>query len=152
MNMDKIRPEVIVQTDGRLIAVDPKSVATMGENVRQMGEMILQMGAMISTMQRRMDELETRQAKVTVLHGDVKRIQAMIRSRADELCRKFGLQDAESTKAVRAAIKKDVLKRWGVKDLHDLPDAALPVAESAIGGWVNTRMMMGMLTERRGRA
>ena len=36
---------------------------------------------------------------------DVKRIQAMIRARADEICRKYQLTDAESVKHFRAAIK-----------------------------------------------
>ena len=69
-----------------------------------------------------------------------------IRLRADEVCGKYGLTDPESVKRMRSAMKKDVLKRWGVKDLHDLPDAALPAVASAIGGWVNIRLVM----ERRG--
>ena len=140
--------DLVVSQGQNFIVISVKTMDEMQENTRKMGEMILQLGTMIGTMQRRMDDLESRQARVTALHGDVKRIQALIRGRADELCRKYALTDPESAKVIRAAIKKDVLKRWGVKDLHDLPDAALPAAESAIGGWVNIRLVM----ERRGRA
>ena len=88
-----------------------------------------------------MDELEARQRRVTISHGDVKRIQQLIRIRAGEICGKYQLE-AENAKAFRAAIRRDVLKRWGVKDLHDIPEAALGAVENAIGSWVNIRMVM----------
>ena len=143
-----IFPEVFRQEDGRLIVVDPKTVVQVHADVQQISGLLLQMGAMMSTMQKRMDELEARTAKATARHADVLRIQQLIRMRTGEICGKYRLEDAESVKKIRAAIKKDVLKRWGVKDLHDLPEAALPAVENAIGGWVNIRLVM----ERRGRA
>lgn len=126
-----------------LMAVMPMSkVPALQENVEQLGRYLAQMGQMLAAMQRRMDEMEARQRQVTISHGDVKRIQQLIRIRTEEICGKYGLQDPESAKRLRAAMKKDVLKRWGVKDLHDLPDAALPAVESAIGSWVNIRLVM----------
>ena len=102
----------------------------------------MRMGQVIGAMQRRMDEMEARQAAVTISHADVKRLQGMIRARADEICRKYSLADRDSPKAFRAAIKKDVLARYQVKDLHDLPAAGMPGAENMIGSWVNIRMAM----------
>ena len=142
MNTEKIMPKVFKQPDGRLIAVDPQDVAAMGENVQKMGQCILQLGQMMATMQKRMDELEELQAAVTISHADVKRLQAMIRARADELCEKYNLQDRESRKAFRAAIKKDLQKQYQVKDLHDLPAAGLPGAVNLIRRWVNIRLVM----------
>lgn len=142
MNAEQIIPEVITQEDGRLIVVDPASVREMAGNVQKMGEILLQLGTMMATMQQRMDELEARQAAVTMSHGDVKRIQALIRCRADEIGRKYRLEDAESIRKFRAAIKKDILRRYQVKDLHDLPEAARAAVDRQIDSWMDIRLVM----------
>lgn len=138
----KVDDKVVSLGGGNFVVITAQTMNQMEENARRMGEMILQLGTMIGTMQKRMDELEARQAAVTVSHGDVKRIQQLIRLRADEVCGKYGLTDPESVKRMRSAMKKDVLKRWGVKDLHDLPAAALTAVTGAIGSWVNIRLVM----------
>lgn len=111
-------------------------------NVAQLGQYIGQLGVIISTMQRRMDEMERQQAAVTIRHEDVKRLQALIRMRAEQICGKYELKDKDSPRIFRAAIKKDVLKRCGVKDLHDVPAAQIAGAESLVNGWTNIRMVM----------
>ena len=128
--------------------ISPEMFSQMEENARRMGDMILQLGTMIGTMQRRMDEMEARQEKITVSHRDVLQVMARIRWKAGEICGKYNLQDRESGKKIRAAIKKDVLKRAQVKDLHDLPAAMLPAAEKQIDSWTDIRLVM----ERRGNA
>ena len=126
-----------------LMAVLPLSkVPALQENVEQLGRYLMQMGQLVTQMQRRMDEMEARQAAVTVSHADVKRIQARIRSRADEICRKNNLQDKDSPRIFRAAIKKDVLRRHQVKDLHDLKAANLSGAETQIDRWTDIRLVM----------
>ena len=95
-----------------LMAVLPLSkVPALQENVEQMGRYLMQMGQLVAQMQRRMDELEARQAAVTISHMDAKQLMARIRWRADEICRKNNLQDRDSPRIFRAAMKKDVLKR-----------------------------------------
>ena len=136
------KQDTVIGYGQNMIAVSQKTIATMEQNAQKMGEMILQLGTMIGTMQRRMDELEARQAQVTISHADVKRIQARIRARADEICGKYSLADRESPKKFRAAMKKDILRRWGVKDLHDLPDTALPAVEKALDSWTDIRLIM----------
>ena len=138
----KVQDKVVSLGGGNFVVITAQTMNRMEENARQMGEMILQLGTMIGTMQKQMDEMEARQRQVTVSHGDVKRILQLIRLRADELCGKYQLTDKDSQKIFRAAIKRDVLKRWGVKDLHDIPEAALPAVESAVGSWVNIRLVM----------
>lgn len=132
----------------RALALLPETAVQLHRDVQQMGEMMARMGQLMAGMQRRMDEMEARQEKITVRHADVKRIQQLIRIRTAEICGKYQLTDPESAKVLRAAMKKDVLKRWGVKDLHDLPAAAKDAVENAIGGWTNIRLVM----ERRGQA
>ena len=129
-----------------IIPAAPEAVRQLTASTEQLGRYLVQMGQLVAQMQRRMDEMEERQAAVTVRHGDVKRIQARIRARADEICGKYNLGDPESAKRFRAAMKKDILRRWAVKDLHDIPAAALPAVEKALGSWTDIRLVM----ERRG--
>lgn len=126
----------------RALALLPDTAVQLHQDVEQMGVLMMRMGQIISTMQRRLDDLEERQAKITISHGEVKRIQGLIRCRADEICRKYSLQDKDSQKIFRAAIKKDVLRRWQVKDLHDIPEAAISAVDNLISGWTNIRMVM----------
>ena len=131
-----------------LMAVLPLSkVPALHEDVEKLGIYLGQLGVIIGAMQRRMDELERQQAAVTIRHEDVKRLQALIRMRAEQICGKYELEDKDSLRIFRAAIKKDLMKRCGVKDLHDVPAAMLGGAENMISGWTNIRMAM----ERRAR-
>jgi len=114
----------------------------MADDVKLLGQYLKQMGNMMAAMQKRMDELKARQAQVTISHADVKRLQAMIRIRVQEICGKYQLTDKDSGRILRAAIRKDLMRRFLVKDLHDLPERALASAENAIGSWVNIRMVM----------
>ena len=132
----------MLQLVPNLYAVSKKDALQLYDGIQKMGQYMTQMGKLIGQMQRRMDEMEARQAAVTVSHADVKRIQARIRSRADELCGKYNLADRESPKKFRAAMKKDILWRWAVKDLHDLPDAAMPAVEKALDSWTDIRLIM----------
>ena len=126
-----------------LMAVMPMSkVPALQENVEQLGRYLVQMGQLITAMQRRMDEMEARQEKITVSHRDVLQLMARIRWKAGEICGKYHLQDRESGKKIRAAIRKDVLRRAQVKDLHDLPAAMLPAAEKQIDSWTDIRLIM----------
>ena len=142
INTYKVQDKVVSLGGGNFVVITAQTMNEMEENTRRMGEMILQLGTMIGTMQRRLDEMEERQAQVTISHAEAKRVQALIRGRADELCRKYNLQDKDSPKIFRAAIKKDLLKRFLVKDLHDLPAAALGRAEALVDSWVNIRLAM----------
>lgn len=126
-----------------LMAVMPMSkVPALQENVEQLGRYLTQMGQLITAMQRRMDEMEARQEKITVSHRDVLQMMARIRWKAGEICGKYNLGDRESGKKIRAAIRKDVLRRAQVKDLHDLPAAMLPAAEKQIDSWTDIRLIM----------
>lgn len=132
-----------------LMAVMPMSkVPALQENVEQLGRYLMQMGQLIGQMQRRMDEMEARQAAVTIAHRDVLQLMARIRWKAGMICMKYNLEDPESLKIIRTAIKKDVLKRYHVKDLHDLPAVMMPAAEKQIDSWTDIRLVM----ERRGNA
>ena len=144
---NKAQSEEKLEQIEKTIAMLPLArVPALQENVEQLGRYLAQMGQMMATMQRRLDEMESRQAAVTVSHGDVKQLNARIRYRAGEICRKYALTDPDSPRIIRAAIRKDLLARYQVKDLHDLPAAFLAGAENMVGSWANIRLAM----ERRG--
>lgn len=126
----------------QLFAISEQKAAEFTGCVDALSRILARMGGMMASMQRRMDELEERQAAVTVSHADVKRIQALIRSRADVICGKYGLEDPESRKVFRAAIKKDVLRRCAAADLHDIPQAMRGAVDRQIDGWTNIRLVM----------
>lgn len=126
----------------RALALLPDTAVQLHQDVEQIGALLMRMGQVIGAMQRRMDEMEARQTAVTVSHRDVKQLMARIRWKAGEICRKNNLQDKDSPRIFRAAIKKDVLARYQVKDLHDLPAAALAGAEKQVDSWTNIRMIM----------
>lgn len=138
----KVGDKVVSLGGGNFVVITAQTMNQMEENARRMGDMILQLGTMIGTMQKRMDEMEARQEKITVSHRDVLQLMARIRWKAGEICGKYNLQDRESGKKIRAAIKKDVLKRAQVKDLHDLPAAMLPAAEKQVDSWTDIRLIM----------
>ena len=126
----------------RALALLPDTAVQLHQDVEQMGALLMRMGQVIGAMQRRMDEMEERQAAVTISHRDVLGLMARIRWKAGEICRKNNLQDKDSPRIFRAAMKKDVLARYQVKDLHDLPATALAGAEKQVDTWTNIRLIM----------
>ena len=132
-------------SERELIEITPAEVRSLHESTVMLGNTVRQLVEFVSALQRRVEELEAMRQQVTVSHGDVKRMNGMIRVRAKEICLKYSL-DGDSEKAIRAAIRKDTLARAGVRDLHDIPAAALAGTERAITAWTNIRLIM----ERRG--
>ena len=100
------------------------------------------MGALLEHVMRRMDQMENQMRAATVTHEEVKGLTRLIRNRAAELCEKYALDGAKDAQAIRAAIKKDLLKLYLVKDLHDLPAIARPGCEDRIRAWSNMRLIM----------
>ena len=123
----------------------PGELESLHESTNILRAPVRQLADLVMAMQRRMDELEALQRQATLTHGEVKRLNGMIRARAKEIRDRYGLDD-KSEKAIRAAIRKDTLARAGVRDLHDIPLSALPGTQRAIAAWTNIRLIM----ERRG--
>ena len=125
-------------------AVQKKQNTTemLARNVRQLGAYLSQMAQMLQMMQKRMDEFEAAQKKITLTHQDVKDVNSMIRTAAANYCLKYDIMDAGSGKAVRLAMKKAILKRYGVKDLHDVPAIARQAVEAQIMHWTDIRLVM----------
>lgn len=116
------------------------------ESARLLSAQVQQLGRILAAMQRRLDAMEQENARrVTISHAQALQLQKRIRLRAEELCAAYALGDPGDAGAFRAAIKKDLLVRCGVRDLHDLPLYLLDRAVALIGAYSN----IGLVMERR---
>lgn len=121
--------------------VPMETAMMLQQNTEQLGAYLVQMAQMMLRLQGRLDELEEKQKAVTVTHDDVKGIQQLIRMRADEYCEKYGLTDTKDAAKIRAAIKKAILVRYGIKDLHDVPAIARQAVEALISRWADIKLV-----------
>ena len=121
--------------------VPMETAVILQQNTEQLGAYLVQMAHMMMQLQGRLDELEEKQKAVTVTHDEVKAIQLLIRLRADEYCEKYGLEDAKDAAKIRAAIKKAILVRYGIKDLHDVPAIARQAVEALISRWADIKLV-----------
>ena len=119
--------------------VPMETAVILQQNTEQLGAYLVQMAQMMLRLQNRLDELEEKQKAVTVDHSEVKTIQQLIRLRADEYCEKYGLEDPKDAGKIRAAIKKSILQRYGIKDLHDVPVIARQAVEAQISRWADIK-------------
>ena len=134
------------------ITLMPDVAAALQGNVEQLGAYLVQMAQMMSATQKRMDEMEENQRRVTADHEEVKGLTALIRLRAGEYCEKYQLTDRKDQTAVRNAIKKAILVRYGIRDLHDCPQVALQAVQKQINNWADIRLVMKIREKHRGGA
>lgn len=125
-----------------LFAISPNEAAAFYRGVRELAEAVPKMAQMIMRMQARLDEIEEKRAQVTLSHADVKAVNALIRARAGEFCGKYGITDPGSLRSIGNGIRRAVLARYGVKDLHDVPAIARQAVEAQISRWTDMRLMM----------
>ena len=111
--------------------------------IAQLGGYVSQLGRIVAAMQRRMDEMEQEsRRKLTISHADALNLQKLIRQRAAEICAQYQLKSAQDAAAFRAAIKKAVLTRHGIRDVHDLPLIALDGARDQIAHYASMALVM----------
>ena len=125
--------------DGYLVPIS--TARDLRESVGQMQLVLAQMARLLRDTRSQMEEMQAQQKKVTATHEEVKRIQAAIRSAAEYFCSRHGFTDPADLRAVRADIKKTILNRWQVKDLHDVPQVALGSVGKLIETYGNIRLV-----------
>ena len=124
------------------IILMPEVAQALSGNVEALGAYLVQMGQMMNRIQKRLDEMEENQRKITLTHQEVKDLQGLIRLRAMEYCEKYQITDPACLRKVSAAMKKAVLTRYGVKDLHDVPAIARSAVEAQICHFTDIRLVM----------
>lgn len=117
------------------------------EAIKQLSGYVTQLGRIVAVQQRRLDDMEKGSTqRVTASHAQVLSLQKQIRHRAVEICDQYELMlSGADPAAVRKAIKRDLLDRWGIRDLHDLPLACLDAARERIARF----MSIVLIKERR---
>jgi len=141
------KPQERETTEIALAGRQDELLSRLGEGVLTLEDCLGQMVRMLGAMQRRLDEMEARETQITIPHAEVVRLQGRIRARSREICEKYELTDAESGKAFRNAMQKEMLKKYSIRNLHDLPAAQLPAAERWIDGWSSMRLVMERRTK-----
>lgn len=132
-----------------IIPIVPETAAQLAANTEQLGTYLAQMAQIMAAMQRRLDEMEETRRQVTANHEEVKQLGVLIRLRAAEYCEKYELDGPKDAAAVRAAIKRGILKRYGIKDLHDCPQIALGAIQKQVDRWADIRLVMKLRDKHR---
>jgi len=125
----------------RLADAGGTEMALAGQ-VEQLQGLILKMSMILEEQDRRIREMEERQRIITICHQEALELMARIRKHAEKYGEKYGLNRKEDTAAFRGAIKKDLIREYGIRDLHDLPESELERAGRFIDGWKNIRLVM----------
>ena len=133
--------EMLRKVPEEYFPVPTETAIQLQQNTEQLGAYLVQMAQLMAAMQRRMDEMEENQRRATASHEEVKGIGVLIRLRAREYCEKYSLADPKDEAKIRGAIKRTILQRYGIRDLHDCPQVALRAVEAQINRWVDIRLV-----------
>ena len=121
------------------------SVPREQESAVSLPEITGQLVRVVARLEARLSALEEQSGKITILHKDALALGREIRARADEIGARYQL-DEKAVRAIRSAIKKDVLRQYGVGDLHDLPAKALPSCHTAVRMWSSLAVIRAVMT------
>ena len=108
------------------------------EQIVQLTTLVKQFSAVLMAMDQRMAKLEKLlDRKVTIEAKQYKAIQKAVKERSRELCEKYKLDPKEAGKVFRKTITAEVMNRYGVQDLHDLPDIYYDIVLQEIAGFTS---------------
>lgn len=108
------------------------------EQIVQLTTLVQRFSSVLLAMDQRMAKLERLlDRKVTIEAKQYKAIQKAVKERAKELCDKYKLDQKEAGKVIRKAITSEVLTRYGIQDLHDLPDNYFDIVLQEIAGFTS---------------
>lgn len=133
---------VIDDTFNKVFPAPIETAKQLQKNTEQMGAYMIQLGQLMINMQKRLDDMEAQQRKITLSHSEVRTVQQLIRNRAYEYCEKYEMIDKSAIRSITNGIKRAILTRYGVKDLHDVPAVAQQAVEAQISRWSDVRLMM----------
>ena len=121
-----------------LPAVVEQALYQNNQNNENMARLVAQMAQIAAGLDRRLRMLEEQLSqKVTITHAQSKQLTAAMRERSEEICAKYDLDVKLCAGTIRSAMLKDIKKRFGIADLHDLPAGYMTVAMQAIREWTS---------------
>lgn len=118
------------------------------EITRQMAVSVAQLGRIVSVLARKVEEMEAESAqRVTVTHAQALQLRKLIDAKAQAVIEQYRLIRCDSAVQLRRLIKKELLTRLGIRDLHDIPLAAWDRAVGIIDGWSNIQFVLMLKRE-----
>lgn len=128
-------------------------VETMSKLLEHNAEALEQLAGAQKVQNDRLEALE-RQIRLNtpVTPQQVRYMNDAIRARARELLFKREVEDARSIKKLGNSIRKDVLARYGIGALHEIPKHEYTVTMMQIGMWSDALRILDCVKEARARA
>ena len=128
-------------------------VETMSKLLEHNAEALEQLAGAQKVQNDRLEALE-RQIRLNtpVTPQQVRYMNDAIRARARELLFKREVEDAWSIKKLGNSIRKDVLARYGIGALHEIPKHEYTVTMMQIGMWSDALRILDCVKEARARA
>lgn len=128
-------------------------VETMSKLLEHNAESLERLAGAQKVQNDRLEALE-RQIRLNtpVTPQQVRYMNDAIRARARELLFKREVEDARSIKKLGNSIRKDVLARYGIGALHEIPKHEYTVTMMQIGMWSDALRILDCVKEARARA
>ena len=131
------------------LPITAETAKDLKASVGELQIIVAQLARLVRDTRTQLEDMQSQQRQVTLNHGEVKKINAAIRAAADAFCERHGFGDVADRRAVRADIRKTVLGRWQVKDLHDVPQIALGNVYKLIENYGNIRLVYRLRDKHR---
>ena len=129
--MDALAIQKPPEQETGYLVIRQEDAQAFSREVRELTAALLMLKQEVETLKR--DSAR----QVTVNHQQAKGLVTRIRLRAEALCDKYSLDVRIHGAAFRAAIKKDILSGYAVKDLHDIPLSEWEDCMQRIDAWTS---------------
>lgn len=125
----------------------------MGNLVKQLSEAVEHIASSQDIIRNRMEALEKQvRLQTPVTDRQAKYLADKAREKARTLLDKKGIDDRKAVTKLAGMIKKDVMARYGVGSLREVPKCEYAVAMSQIETWTNGLAVLDIAREARERA
>lgn len=125
----------------------------MGNLVKQLSEAVEHIASSQDIIRNRMEALEKQvRLQTPVTDRQAKYLADKAREKARTLLDKKGIDDRKAVTKLAGMIKKDVMSRYGVGSLREVPKCEYAVAMSQIETWTNGLAVLDIAREARERA
>ena len=119
------------------------------QNVAQMALLVQQMSSALALLNQRITALEkSASQKVTISSKQAKGLRCRIQIRARQICDKYELSYVDDGTVFRRAILRDLMRQYGIEDLHDLPLAYLDMGGTFIDSWSSFQLVKKVREKR----
>lgn len=125
---------------------------SMGSFMKKMSEAVEHIATSQDVMRNRLEALEKQvRLDTPVTDRQARYLADAAREKAVDVLQKKGACDKKAVAKLSGVIKKDIMKRYGVGSLREIPKCEYNVAMSQIDSWINARVALEISEEARER-